>query len=175
MTLHSEFVTRVTRFVNTWARYTAATDNHSVDHSARNWIDVCFKMLYAESFLSSKSNLVGGAECLHILPFLTRLLLSGRHPITCPSNNIPSSARPAEQTTFKDEIIAIKPALKLQSLVCRKLPRLCALLDTDYNIRHYTIYGLFLNCYRVLWILGKIYLSVMFGLIDIIIKTFDLD
>lgn len=101
--------------------------------------------------------------------------LSGRHPITCPSYNIPSSARPAEQTTFKDEIIAIKTALKLQSLVCRKLPRLCALLDTDYNIRHYTIYGLFLNCYRVLWILGKIYLSVMLGLIDIIITTFDLD
>lgn len=63
--------------------------------------------------------------------------LSGRHPITCPSNNIPSSARPAEQTTFKDEIIAIKPALKLQSLVCRKLPRLCALLDRlQYTTLH---------------------------------------
>lgn len=61
---------------------------------------------------------------------------SGRHPIICLSYNIPSSARPAEQMAFKDEIIAMKTTLKLQSLVCRKLPRLCALLDTDYNIRH---------------------------------------
>lgn len=36
------------------------------------------------------------------------------------------------------------------------LSRLRALLDTDYfNIKYDTIYGLFLNCYRVLWILVK--------------------
>lgn len=119
--------------------------------------------------------MVKGVECLHTLTGFYISPGSFRETSHNPSfYNISSFARSAEQTTFSDEIICIKTPLKLHSLKYGNLSRLCAFLDTDcFNRKKLCdIWPPF----QLLWSsvdTGKIYLSLMLVLIDIIMKIFD--
>lgn len=116
---------------------------------------------------------------LHILPFLTGFYLSpGSFRETAHSlsfYNTFSSARSAEQTIFSDEIVCIKVPLKLHSLKYGNLSRLCAFLDTDCFNRKKKKSDIW-PPFQLLWSFvdtGKIYLPLVLGLIDIIMKIFD--
>lgn len=128
-----------------------------------------------ERTLRSKNNLVEGVECLHTLPFLTGFYISPGSFRETSHNlcfyNTSSFARSAEQTTFSDEIICIKTPLKLHSLKYGNLSRLCAFLDTDcFNRKKLCVIW---PPFQLLWSFvdtGKIFLSLMLGLVDIIWK-----
>lgn len=115
---------------------------------------------------------------LQTLPFLTEFYISPGSLRETSHNlsfyNISSFARSAEQTTSSDEIIHIKTPLKLRSLKYGNLSRLCAFLDADCFNRKKLCDSW--PPFQLLWSFvdtGKIYLSLTFGLIDIVMTILD--